>query len=123
MASGKDPVVAIGNTLYSSDDVATQAPAPSSEAATGGTLGDDGEGLGDAEGAEAIDLTSLEGEVPKVITHTPDYTRHCTSCSSACAVWLCTNHMDLVSMVSAPVGQRHNLQIASQPDALLLCRC
>ena len=60
-------MVAIGNTLYSSDDVATQAPAPSSEVATGGTLGDDGEGLGDAEGdAEAIDLTSLEGEVPKV---------------------------------------------------------
>ena len=82
MASGKDPVVAIGNTLYSSDDVATQAPAPSSEAATGGTLGDDGEGMGDAEGAEAIDLTSLEGEVPKVIG-TP------IMCSSGVAVSLC----------------------------------
>ena len=91
MASGKDPVVAIGNTLYSSDDVATQAPAPSSEAATGGTLGDDGEGLGDAEGAEAIDLTSLEGEVPKVIFHA-DHTQRCASCSSAFAVWLCANH-------------------------------
>ena len=91
MASGKDPVVAIGNTLYSSDDVATQAPAPSSEAATGGTLGDDGEGLGDAEGAEAIDLTSLEGEVPKVITPARDTLQH-TSCSSAFAVWLCITH-------------------------------
>ena len=88
MASGKDPVVAIGNTLYSSDDVATQAPAPSSEAATGGTLGDDGEGLGDAEGAEAIDLTSLEGEVPKVTNDAP-LTQHCRLCSSAFAVLRC----------------------------------
>ena len=91
MASGKDPVVAIGNTLYSSDDVATQAPAPSSEAATGGTLGDDGEGLGDAEGAEAIDLTSLQGEVPKVITYA-HHTLHCSSCSSAFVGLSCMNH-------------------------------
>ena len=65
MASGKDPVVVIANTLYSSEDVASQAPAPASEAATGGTLGD-GEGLEDAEGADMVDLTSLEGEVPQV---------------------------------------------------------
>lgn len=65
MASGKDPIVAIANTLYSSEDVASQAPAPASEAATGGTLGD-GEGLEDAEGADMVDLTSLEGEVPQV---------------------------------------------------------
>lgn len=65
MASAKDPIVAISNTLYSSDDVQSQAPAPSSEAATGGTLGD-GEGLEDAEGADMVNLTSLEGEVPQV---------------------------------------------------------
>ena len=68
MASGKDPIVAIANTLYSSDDVATRAPAPASEAATGGNLGD-GEGLEDAEGADMVDLTSLEGEVPQVGAH------------------------------------------------------
>ena len=91
MASGKDPVVAIGNVLYSSDDVATEAPAPSSEAATGGTLGDDGEGLGDAEGAEAIDLTSLEGEVPKVSVDA-HHTLHCISCTLGTAVSLYTYH-------------------------------
>ena len=57
--------MAIANTLFSSEDAASQAPAPSSEAATGGTLGD-GEGLEDAEGADMVDLTSLEGEVPQV---------------------------------------------------------
>ncbi len=57
--------MAIANTLYSSEDVSSQAPAPAAEAATGGTLGD-GEGLEDAEGADMVDLTSLEGEVPQV---------------------------------------------------------
>lgn len=57
--------MAIANTLYSSEDAASQAPAPSSEAATGGNMGD-GEGLEDAEGADMVDLTSLEGEVPQV---------------------------------------------------------
>ena len=62
VATGKDPIVAISNTLYSSEDAASQAPAPSSEAATGGNMGD-GEGLEDAEGA---DMVTLEGEVPQV---------------------------------------------------------
>ena len=86
--------MAIANTLFSSEDVASQAPAPSSEAATGGTLGD-GEGLEDAEGADMVDLTSLEGEVPQVglrYTHTEQehiadvvLPRHV--CSRARAVW------------------------------------
>ncbi len=82
VASGKDPIVAIANTLYSSEDVSSQAPAPAAEAATGGTLGD-GEGLEDAEGADMVDLTSLEGEVPQV-DHLRSYTFSKLQCRLRC---------------------------------------
>ena len=68
--------MAISNTLYSSDDVQSQAPASSSEAPSGGNLGD-GEGLEDAEGADMVDLTSLEGEVPQVRGLVRDKSDYC----------------------------------------------
>lgn len=79
MATGKDPIAAIANTLFSSDEAASQAPAPASEAATGGTLGDDGE---DAEGTNMVDLTSLEGEAPQVKSQASDaFAKGCTHCA------------------------------------------
>ena len=60
----KDPIVCVANSLYSSDEMASQSP-PSAVAETeaeDGGFGDDNED----SGPEVIDLTATEGQIPHV---------------------------------------------------------
>ncbi len=60
----RDPIVCIANSLYSSDEMASQSPAsPVAE------VEDEDGGFGDGNGEsgpEVIDLTSTEGQIPHV---------------------------------------------------------
>lgn len=59
----KDPIVCIANSLYTSDEVASQRPAPKADAVDDGGFEEDGAG---AEGPEVIDLTAADGQSPQV---------------------------------------------------------
>ncbi len=54
----------IANSLYSSDDVASQRSAPAQDMSDDGAFGEDG--MDDAEGPVIVDLTSTEGHTPQV---------------------------------------------------------
>ena len=59
----KDPIVCIANSLYSSDDVASQRSAPAQDGPDEGAFEEDGM---DGEGPEVVDLTDTEGQTPQV---------------------------------------------------------
>ncbi|KAK9916419.1 hypothetical protein WJX75_002409 [Coccomyxa subellipsoidea] len=59
----KDPVVCIANSLYSSDDIASQRSAPAKNGPDDGAFEEDGM---EAEGPEIVDLTATEAHTPQV---------------------------------------------------------
>jgi len=53
----------IANSLYTSDEVSSQRPAPNADAVDDGGFEEDG---AEAEGPEVIDLTATDGQKPQV---------------------------------------------------------
>lgn len=90
----KDPIVCIANSLYSSDEMAAQSPAPAvAEVEDGGFADDNGD-----SGPEVIDLTATEGQIPHVRPcHSPNF------CTYDCKRGTCCRHEAVLSAVFHPM--------------------